>query len=127
MLAFAVTLDRASPATVTVDWETLNGAGKAGAKAGQDYVAGSGTLAFAPGETAKTVDVAVLDGEVSAAMLGADWTLGPGSGSGAGAWTVGLMMSHARGEGSYRGADGGKGGTVLVAALSYCLYLGPRG
>ena len=61
VLAFAVTLDRASPSSVTVDWETLNGAGKAGAKAGQDYVAASGTLAFAPGETAKTVNVAVLD------------------------------------------------------------------
>ena len=61
VLGFAVTLDRASPSSVTVDWETLNGAGKAGAKAGQDYVAASGTLAFAPGETAKTVNVAVLD------------------------------------------------------------------
>ena len=61
VLAFAVTLDRASPALATVDWETLNGSGKAGAKAGQDYVAASGTLAFAPGETAKTVNVAVLD------------------------------------------------------------------
>ena len=60
-LAFAVTLDRASQETVTVDWETLDGGGKAGAKAGQDYVAASGTLAFAPGETAKTVHVAVLD------------------------------------------------------------------
>ena len=61
VLAFAVTLDRASPAPVTVDWETLDGGGKAGATAGEDYVAGSGTLRFAPGDTAKTVDVAVLD------------------------------------------------------------------
>ena len=60
-LAFAVTLDRASQETVTVDWETLDGGGKAGAKAGQDYVAASGTLAFAPGETLRTVHVAVLD------------------------------------------------------------------
>ena len=57
VLAFKVTLDRASPETATVDWETLDGR----AKAGQDYVAGSGTLVFAPGETVKTVNVAVLD------------------------------------------------------------------
>ena len=60
-LAFRVTLDRAPVETATVDWETLNGSGKAGAKAGQDYVAASGTLVFAPGETVKTVTVAVLD------------------------------------------------------------------
>ena len=61
VLAFKVTLDRVSRETVTVDWETLNGSGKAGAKAGQDYVADSGTVVFVPGETAKTVHVAVLD------------------------------------------------------------------
>ena len=61
VLAFAVTLDRASRKTATVDWETLDGSGKAGAKSGQDYVADAGTLVFAPGETAKTVNVAVLD------------------------------------------------------------------
>ena len=57
MLAFKVTLDRASVEVATVDWETLDGS----AKAGQDYVADSGTLVFAPGETVKTVNVAVLD------------------------------------------------------------------
>ena len=61
VLAFKVTLDRVSRETATVDWETLNGGGKAGAKAGQDYVADAGTLVFVPGETAKTVNVAVLD------------------------------------------------------------------
>ena len=56
-LDFAVTLDRASSATVTVDYATHN----ASAKAGEDYEARSGTLSFAPGETAKTVAVPVLD------------------------------------------------------------------
>ena len=56
-LDFAVTLDRASSATVTVDYATLD----ASAKAGEDYEARSGTLRFAPGETAKTVSVPVLD------------------------------------------------------------------
>ena len=56
-LAFSVRLDRAPVETATVDWETLDGS----AKAGQDYVAGSGTLVFTPGETVKTVNVGVLD------------------------------------------------------------------
>ena len=57
MLEFPVTLDRALGTTVTVDWRTLDGS----ARAGEDYEAGSGTLTFHPGETAKTVDVRVLD------------------------------------------------------------------
>ena len=56
-LEFAVTLDRASLAPAAVDWETRDGS----ARAGEDYEAGSGTLHFAPGETAKTIRVAVLD------------------------------------------------------------------
>ena len=54
---FAVTLSRASTATVTVDYETSDGT----ATQGNDYEAASGTLTFAPGETKKTVSVTVLD------------------------------------------------------------------
>ena len=54
---FAVTLGRASDETVTVDYATSDGT----ASAGSDYEAASGTLTFAPGETAKTVAVAVLN------------------------------------------------------------------
>ena len=61
VLAFAVTLDRASQERVTVDWETLDGGGTVGATAGQDYVAASGMLVFVPGEKLKTIHVAVLD------------------------------------------------------------------
>ncbi len=57
VLAFAVTLDRTRHDTVTVDYATENGT----ATAGEDYTAASGTLTFAAGETAKTVEVAVLD------------------------------------------------------------------
>ena len=57
VLAFNVMLDRAPVETATVDWETLDGS----AKAGEDYVAASGTLAFRRGETVKTVRVAVID------------------------------------------------------------------
>ena len=56
-LAFAVTLDRSTSADVQVDYATRDGT----AQAGSDYTAASGTLRFAPGETAKTVTVAVLD------------------------------------------------------------------
>ena len=56
-LAFAVTLDRARHAAVTVDYATSDGT----ATAGEDYTAASGTLSFRAGETAKTVRVRVLD------------------------------------------------------------------
>ena len=52
---FTVSLDPAAKQTVTVDYSTSDGT----AVAGQDYDAASGTLRFAPGETSKTVDVAV--------------------------------------------------------------------
>ena len=54
---FAVTLDRSAQAEVTVDYTTED----VTAVAGSDYTAVSGTLTFAPGETAKTVSVTVLD------------------------------------------------------------------
>ena len=57
VLAFAVTLDRERETDVTVDYATGNGT----ATAGEDYVAQSGDLTFAAGETAKTVEVEVLD------------------------------------------------------------------
>ena len=56
-LYFTVTLDQAAQETVTVDYATADGT----ATAGEDYTAASGTLTFAPGETVKTVSVAVLD------------------------------------------------------------------
>ena len=40
-----------------------------------------------------------LDGEVLTGMLGADWSWDPGSGSGAGSWTAGLIVSHSHGRG----------------------------
>ena len=56
-IGFTVTLAPAASAPVTVDYETADGT----AKAGEDYTAALGTLVFAPGETEKTVAVAVLD------------------------------------------------------------------
>ncbi len=57
---FAVTLTRPSSVTVTVDYATADET----ATAGTDYAAASGTLTFAPGETAKTVRVAILDDRI---------------------------------------------------------------
>ena len=57
VLAFQVTLNRAASGTVTVQYATADGTATAGA----DYTATSGTLSFGPGETEKTVNVAVLD------------------------------------------------------------------
>ena len=57
---FAVTLTRPASVTVTVDYATADET----ATAGTDYEAASGTLTFAPGETAKTVRVAILDDRV---------------------------------------------------------------
>ncbi len=54
-ISFTVTLSKASTTPVTVNYATSNGT----ATAGQDYTAGSGTITFAAGETAKTVSVAI--------------------------------------------------------------------
>ncbi len=51
---FAVTLSAASTNTVTVDWTTADSTAVAA-----DYVAASGTLTFAPGQTSKTITVQV--------------------------------------------------------------------
>jgi hypothetical protein len=52
-----VTLGRLSPVTVTVDYATLAGT----AMPGEDYVAVSGTVAFAPGQQVVTFSVPLLD------------------------------------------------------------------
>ena len=59
-IVFRVTLESTSSGTVTVNYATADGT----ATAGEDYTATSGTLTFAPGETEKTVSVAIIDDEV---------------------------------------------------------------
>ncbi len=54
--SFSVTLSNASSQTITVNYATANN----GAVAGLDYVAGSGTLTFNPGEMSKSFLVATL-------------------------------------------------------------------
>ena len=58
-VTFRVTLAPAVTRAVTVKWATADGT----ATAGRDYAAGSGTLSFAQGETAKTVPITLLADE----------------------------------------------------------------
>ena len=55
--SFVVTLDRPSTGVVSMNYATQNGS----ALAGSDYTAASGALHFAPGETAKTVKVGLIN------------------------------------------------------------------
>jgi len=54
-LTFTVALTRASNQPVSVHYGTADGT----ANAGEDYEAASGTLVFAPGETAKTITIVI--------------------------------------------------------------------
>ena len=56
-LSFRIALSAAAADPVTVNFATANGT----ALSGSDYVAGSGTVTFAPGETEKFVTVSVID------------------------------------------------------------------
>ena len=60
-LTYTVNLDSASDEAVTVDFATADGT----AIAGEDYVANSGTLAFAAGETSKTIQIAINGDDVT--------------------------------------------------------------
>jgi chitinase len=55
-LVFTVTLSKPLAQTTTVNYASADGS----AKAGSDYTSTSGTVSFAPGETAKTVSVSIL-------------------------------------------------------------------
>ena len=91
-LAFRVALSQPAATPVTVSWATADGT----AVAGEDYTAASGTLAFKPGQTERTVAVAVTD-----------------DGLGEGAETVTLRFSGASGAGV---GDGEATGTIAASA-----------
>ena len=58
-------------------------------------------------------DVAV-DGEVASGLLGADWRDGR--------WTTGLVVSHSRGDGAYRGEGGGTMTSTLTGVWPWVRY-----
>ena len=57
---FTVWLDQASASAITVNYATANGVASAGTSL--DYLAQSGTLTFAAGETSKTITVSLVNG-----------------------------------------------------------------
>ena len=61
ILGFTIGLSRATGYTITADYATEDGT----ATAGSDYTATSGTVTFTAGETAKTVDVVVLEDSIN--------------------------------------------------------------
>lgn len=75
-----------------------------------DSVWGRGTLSRFDGREGELV----LDGEVSGAMLGADWTRER--------WTTGLMLNHARGKGAYRGTVAGTVRSTVNGLYPYGRY-----
>ena len=66
-------------------------------------------------------DGLTIDGEVTAALLGADWASAPGSESGR--WSVGLALGQAQGAGDYDSTAIGKG-TVEAAVTGLYPYAG---
>ena len=65
VMKFDVTLSPAAAQTVTVDYATRQRSVPGAATEGSDYQSKSGTLTFAAGDTAKTVDVAIEDDNVN--------------------------------------------------------------
>ena len=59
-VVFTVDRNRGSTGAASVDWVTVDGSGSNAAVAGRDYVAAGGTLAFADGETRKTLAVELV-------------------------------------------------------------------
>jgi hypothetical protein len=62
---FEVSLSQASAKPVTVNFATADGT----AKAAKNYVASSGTLTFAPGETKKSIPITILPDSTMTANL----------------------------------------------------------
>ena len=57
---FPVVLDRPGHASITVQWETVELSSGEPAVADVDYIAASGTLEFAPGETEQTIAITLI-------------------------------------------------------------------
>lgn len=76
---FAVVLDKALTEGLSVAWSTAG----AGASAGSDFLADSGTLSFAPGETVRNVTIALPRGGGAEAAETFSLVLGAVSGAGA--------------------------------------------
>jgi hypothetical protein len=108
--AFTVSLASASAGTTTVSYATADGT----ALAGRDYIATSGTLTFAPGETAKGVLVSTLDDGLADPTRSFFVNLsGPTGGVVADGQGVGTILADTK---FYVVDDGGKDNTYQYAA-----------
>ncbi len=94
-MVFTVSLSQASTRPVTVRWGMANGT----ATAGRDYVATSGRLTFAPGQTRRTITALVIGDRISEAHE----TFRVGLGSPLNAT---LSATASRGTGTIRNDDG---------------------
>ena len=71
-----VTLSSPSGFPITVDWSTVVAAGSGLAQSGTDFVAGSGTVTFQPGETVQYISLEVLGDIVDEPpLLWGEWGL----------------------------------------------------
>ena len=101
-----VTLSAPSASTVTVKYATADGT----AKAGTHYVAATGTLTFAPGQTTQTVSVTVLGRKTGSTSLAFSVTLSAASGATLGTSTATVTVT---------------GTTALVAGAGAASVSGP--
>jgi hypothetical protein len=62
-IVFTVDRNRGSTGAVSVSWVAVDGEGDNAAEAGVDYVAATGTLSFAAGETRRTFQVGVVESD----------------------------------------------------------------
>ena len=74
-MVFDVSLSLAGASPVTVEYTTSDGSGTAGARAGSDYTATSGTLTFAAGTTARQILVPITHDTVQENTESFDLTL----------------------------------------------------
>ncbi|MCC8432068.1 cellulase family glycosylhydrolase [Reyranella aquatilis] len=100
--SFTVSLSAASATPVTVNFATANGT----AVAGSDYVAQSGTLTFAAGETQKTIQVATIGDATVEANEGFSIVLSSPSGA---------TLADATGTGTIVNDDVAAGPTLAIS------------
>jgi len=100
-VAFTVNLVPAGVQTVTVDWATSDGT----AIAGSDYIGASGRLTFAPGETSKTIEIAIADDAVEEGSKTFTVTLSNPSGA---------TIANAVGVGTIWASDAANGERVIL-------------
>ena len=111
-IVFAVTLDRAAAAAVTVDYATSNGTAD-----GDDYTATSGTLTFAAGATSKTIAVTIADDDVNESEETFTVTLSNASGAtlGTASATGTIRNRHITPTASIAGGGGKEGDDDAIA------------